>query len=345
MHPVSAFVWATDRRTLSGCPGRHAALRSVMAPWFTPQEADSRQAAVRAAAERLAAQLADRPFDALPRLRQAAGRGLSGRLARDRARRRLTFAIDGPDRRAATCSTPGRALASPEMDEHYRAVMARPDLARRRRGGAGPGRGRGARRAGGVGDPLLALGQRGGHRHGDHARGRAHRRARPVAPDGRPPQFARAAVEEAVRLGNPFPQASRFAREPFTVGDVAVRAGRPGADVADRGQPRPARAAPRSRSTGSTRGATRPAPGLGLGLPPLRAGCTTPATLAVDRGHHAGAAAARTCGMAGPWKRFVGIDDGFWTRPSSRAGRPERRRDRPDAAAVDARRITPSCAG
>ena len=33
LHPVSAFVWATDRRTMSGCPGRHGALRTAMAPW------------------------------------------------------------------------------------------------------------------------------------------------------------------------------------------------------------------------------------------------------------------------------------------------------------------------
>ena len=38
LHPVSSFVWATDRRTLSGCPGRHAALRSAMAPWFAPRD-------------------------------------------------------------------------------------------------------------------------------------------------------------------------------------------------------------------------------------------------------------------------------------------------------------------
>ena len=41
LHPVSSFVWATDRRTLSGCPGRHAALRSAMAPWFAPETADA----------------------------------------------------------------------------------------------------------------------------------------------------------------------------------------------------------------------------------------------------------------------------------------------------------------
>ena len=39
------------------------------------------------------------------------------------------------------------------------------------------------------------------------------------------PAQARPAVEEALRLGTPFPQASRFAREPFTVGDVAVQPG------------------------------------------------------------------------------------------------------------------------
>src|SRR3954453_10044144 len=42
LHPVSTFVWATDRRTLSGCPGRHAALRSAMAPWFTAESAAAR---------------------------------------------------------------------------------------------------------------------------------------------------------------------------------------------------------------------------------------------------------------------------------------------------------------
>jgi hypothetical protein len=28
LHPVSSFVWATDRKTIIGCPGRHAPARS-----------------------------------------------------------------------------------------------------------------------------------------------------------------------------------------------------------------------------------------------------------------------------------------------------------------------------
>src|SRR3954452_1177810 len=54
LHPVSAFVWATDRRTMSGCPGRHGALRTVMAPWFTACAAAARRAPTRAAAEAVA---------------------------------------------------------------------------------------------------------------------------------------------------------------------------------------------------------------------------------------------------------------------------------------------------
>src|SRR6478736_1992005 len=54
LHPVSAFVWGTDRRTMSGCPGRHGALRSVMAPWFTASAAVARREATRRAAEALA---------------------------------------------------------------------------------------------------------------------------------------------------------------------------------------------------------------------------------------------------------------------------------------------------
>ena len=61
LHPVSAFVWATDRRTMSGCPGRHAALRAVMAPWYTVAEAAARQEPVRVAAGRSADALADGP--------------------------------------------------------------------------------------------------------------------------------------------------------------------------------------------------------------------------------------------------------------------------------------------
>ena len=39
------------------------------------------------------------------------------------------------------------------------------------------------------------------------------------------PAQARPRRRGGLRFGNPFPQASRFAREPFTVGDVAVQPG------------------------------------------------------------------------------------------------------------------------
>ena len=55
LHPVSTFVWATDRRTLSGCPGRHAALRSAMAPWFTAEAAAARATTAAEIAAELAA--------------------------------------------------------------------------------------------------------------------------------------------------------------------------------------------------------------------------------------------------------------------------------------------------
>ena len=32
LHPVSSFVWATDRKTIIGCPGRHAPARSSGSP-------------------------------------------------------------------------------------------------------------------------------------------------------------------------------------------------------------------------------------------------------------------------------------------------------------------------
>ena len=62
LHPVSSFVWATDRKTISGCPGRHAALRSVMAPWFNPQEVADQLRAAQAACEGTRTE-PGRPFD------------------------------------------------------------------------------------------------------------------------------------------------------------------------------------------------------------------------------------------------------------------------------------------
>jgi cytochrome P450 len=127
--------------------------------------------------------------------------------------------------------------------------------------------------------------------------------------------YARAAIEEAVRLGGPFPQASRFVREPFALGDLQVE---PGEQVlmwltaANRGLP------------GSHR------------LPQDRFDPTrdTSAHLGWGSGYHtcggvrharaiAGAAVtalARRCptlAHSGPWVRYVGIDDGYSAAPAA----------------------------
>jgi cytochrome P450 len=310
VHPVSAFVWATDRRTLSGCPGRHAALRSLMAPWFTPQEADSRQAAVRAGAERLAAQLADRPFE----------------LHHDYAKPLVVdYLADwlgiGPDDvwfaiadqiAAGDMFDTWPALASPEMDERYRAVMASPDL----HGIAAAARDMvrsgvlGEREAWGIlyslsvsavataTSLILTVGLTVEHGLWDR-----------VAD----PAFAHAAVEEAVRLGNPFPQASRFAREPFTVGEVAVE---PGEQVlmwltaANRDLPGRHRL-PLDRYDPWRDTSQHVGWGSGYhlcgGVHHARAFAVTATTTLAQQ--------LPELGLGGKWKRFVGIDDGFADAP------------------------------
>jgi cytochrome P450 len=223
LHPVSSFVWATDRRTLSGCPGRHTALRSVMAPWFAAAAATDRTpVAVEIAAELVEAHTAGGTFDvyheyALP----AAVTYLADWLGI--APSDVTYAVD--DQLAAGdmfASWP--PVATPEMDAHYRGLMARPGLT----GVAAEARDLAAagilteRESWGVLYAIsvsavatatvatltvgLALEHDLWHLMGD-------------------PERAGPAVEEALRLGTPFPQASRFAREPFTVGEVAVQPG------------------------------------------------------------------------------------------------------------------------
>ena len=168
LHPVSTFVWATDRRTLSGCPGRHAALRSAMAPWFAAETAAAAAPAGRRRASpprsgmRVEAHTAGGSFDvyldyALP-VAVAYLADWLGIAPSD-----VIYAVD--DQLAAGdmfASWP--PLATPEMDEYYRELMSRPgltgvaaearDLVARRR----------AHRAGVVGRPLRDLGQRGGDR-------------------------------------------------------------------------------------------------------------------------------------------------------------------------------------
>jgi cytochrome P450 len=204
------------------------------------------------------------------------------------------------------------ALASPEMDERYRAVMASPDL----HGIAAVARdlvrsgALGEREAGGIlyslsvsavataTSLILTVGLTVEHGLWDR-----------VAD----PAFARAAVEEAVRLGNPFPQASRFAREPFTLGDVAVE---PGEQVlmwltaANRDLPGLHRL-PLDRYDPERDTSQHVGWGSGYhlcgGVHHARAVAVTAVTTLAER--------LPDLGLGGRWKRFVGIDDGFAAAP------------------------------
>lgn len=310
LHPVSAFVWATDRRTMSGCPGRHAALRSLMAPWFTPQEAASRQAPVRAAAERLTAQLADGPFELHHDYAKPLVVGyLADWLGIEPDD--VWFAI-ADQLAAGDMFATWPALATPEMDDHYRALMARPDL----RGVAAQTRDLvrsgtlGEREAWGIlysmsvgavataTSLILAVGLAVEHGHW-------HRMADAA--------FARGAVEEAVRFGNPFPQASRFARERFTLGDVAVE---PGEQVlmwltaANRDLPGPHRL-PLDRFDPERDTSQHVGWGSGYHL----CGGVHHARAVAVTGVVALAQRLPYLALSGPWKRFVGIDDGFAAAP------------------------------
>jgi cytochrome P450 len=281
-----------------------------MAPWFTVHEAAARQAPVRAAVERLADGLAGRPFDlyddyALPLTVDYLADWL-GVHPED-----VVYAID--DQLAAgDMFDTWPALAPQDVDDRFRAMMARPDL----HGIAATARDLvhsgvlGEREAWGIvysiavgavataATTTLTVGLAVEH-------GLWHRMT--DAAD------VRGAVEEAVRFGNPFPQASRFAREPFTVGDVAVE---PGEQVlmwltaANRDLPGRHRQ-PLDRYD-PWRDTTQH---LGWGSGYHLCGGV----------HHARAVAATAVttlarrlpelGLGGPWKRFVGIDDGFVTAP------------------------------
>ena len=312
LHPVSCFVWATDRTTMSGCPGRHAALRAAMAPWFAATEADGLGGAAHTACEAAAARVAGRPFDvfddyAMP-LVVAHLAGWLGVEPSD-----VTYVVD--DQLAAGDLFAGwPPLAPPGMDERFRALLARPGL----RGIAGAARdlvGSGViteRESWGIVYALavsavatataitLTVGL--GVEHGLWPR---------LADDG----TARLAIEESVRLGSPFPQASRFARVPFAVGDVQVQAGEQvlmWLTAANRDVPDPAVFDPWRDAAGH----------VGWGAGYHRCGGV----------HHArmlAAAAVTTLARRCPqlalprrWTRFVGIDDGFTAAPVEPIGFP-----------------------
>jgi cytochrome P450 len=123
----------------------------------------------------------------------------------------------------------------------------------------------------------------------------------------------RGAVEETVRFGNPFPQASRFAREPFTIGDVAVE---PGEQVlmwltaANRDLPGRHRQ-PLDRYDPWRDTSQHVGWGSGYhlcgGVHHARAVAATVVTTLAQR--------LPGLGLGGQWKRFVGIDDGFAAAP------------------------------
>jgi cytochrome P450 len=313
LHPVSAFVWGTDRRTMSGCPGRHGALRSAMAAWFTASAAAARRATTRSAAEaRVPAP--GSAFDlyhdfAMPVVVASTAAWL-GVEPGD-----VEYAItDQLDQGEFFEHWP--MLSTEEMDQHYRGLMARPGLG----GVAAEAR---ALVAGGVvtereawgivyslsvstvataAAVTLAAGL-------SVEQGTWERMADPVQANG--------AVQEAIRIGNPFPQASRFVREPFTIGDVPVR---PGDQVlmwltaANRDVPGP-HTQPLDRFDPERDNGGQLGFGSGYhlcgGVHHVREVAVTAVTTLAER--------CPQLRIVGPWKRFVGIDDGYVAAPAETA--------------------------
>ena len=214
LHPVSSFVWATDRRTLSGCPGRHAALRSAMAPWFARRDGHAPRPVGRGASPRscsptpAAAGAFDLYHDyALPVAVAyladwlgiaPVGRDLrGGRPARHGRHVRLL----------ARAGHAGDGRALPRADGPARPRAASP---RRRVTWSRPG--------------VLTERESWGVLYSISVSAVATataaalavglvRRARPVAPDGRPGAGPARPSRRRSGSAHPFPQASRFARE------------------------------------------------------------------------------------------------------------------------------------
>lgn len=316
LHPVSCFVWATDRLTLGGRPGRHAALRSLMAPWFTPQEAAARQDAAGAACAAAAARLAGGPFDlyrdyALP----AAVGYLADWLGIGPAD--VHTAVDDQLAAGEMFDT-WPAVAPPELDAFYRSLMARPEL----RGIAAAARD--AVRSGALGEReawgivyAISVGAVATATTITLTVGLAVEHG--LWPRVAAPSEVVGAVEEAVRFGNPFPQSSRFARTTFPLGDLVVEPGEqvlmwltaanrdlPGEHRVPLDRFDPARDTSQHLGWGS---------GYHLcgGVHHARALAATAVT--------ALARACPTLDLADRWTRVVGIDDGFAAAPVVPGGR------------------------
>jgi cytochrome P450 len=310
LHPVSAFVWATDRRTMSGCPGRHGALRTAMAPWFTASAAAARRGVTRA----LAAELAPAPgrsFDlyhdyAVPVVVSSTADWL-GVEAAD-----VTYAIaDQIAQGEFFAHWP--MLSTAAMDDRYRAVMGR------LRGGGVAAQARELVAAGVITEReawgivyALSVSTVATAAAVALVAGLAVEQGsweRMVDPDD-----AGAALQEAIRIGNPFPQASRFVREPFRIGDVPVQ---PGDQVlmwltaANRDVPG-ANGQPLDRFDPSRDNAQHLGFGSGYhlcgGVHHVREVAVTAVTVLAER--------CPQLRLAAPWKRFIGIDDGYVAAPA-----------------------------
>jgi cytochrome P450 len=311
LHPVSAFVWGTDRRTMSGCPGRHGALRTAMAPWFTASAAAARRVATRRAAEALAPE-PGQAFDlyndyAMPVVASSTADWLGIEVSD------VTYATaDQIDQGEFFEHWP--MLSTSSMDDHYRDLMDRP----RAGGVAAEARDFVAegviteREAWGIVYSLsvstvataaavtLAAGLTVEHGLWERMVDRAD---------------AGAAVEEAIRIGNPFPQSSRFVREPFQIGDVAVQ---PGDQVlmwltaANHDLPGP-QEQPLDRFDPGRDNSQHLGFGTGYhlcgGVHHVREVAITAVTTLAER--------CPQLRLAGPWERFVGIDDGYVAAPAA----------------------------
>ena len=310
LHPVSAFVWATDRRTMSGCPGRHGALRTAMAPWFTASAAIARRGRTRSAAEALAPE-PGRSCDvyhdyALPVVVSSTAEWLGIEDAD------VTYAI-GDQLAHGEFFEDWPMLTTTAMDGYYRDLMARPRL-------------------GGVAAEVRELVASGVLTEREAwavlyslsvstvATAAAVTLAAGLSVEHGTwdrlvdPADANATVEEAIRIGNPFPQASRFVRESFQIGDVAVQ---PGDQVlmwltaANRDLPGP-QPQPLDRFDPSRDNTSQLGFGSGYhlcgGLHHVREVAVAAVTTLAERCPH--------LRLAAPWKRFVGIDDGYVAAPA-----------------------------
>ena len=325
LHPVSCFVWATDRKTISGCPGRHAALRSVMAPWFGASAVTERRRSAQIACERFVAGKPDGSFDlyqdyALPLVVTY----MADWLGIDPSD--VTYAVDDQLASGDTFDD-WPPLAPPGMDEHYRSLMARPHL-----------RGLAAAARDLVGSGVITERESWGMVYSISVSSVAtaatvtltaglsveHDLWHRMTDTG----DALLAIEEAVRLGNPFPQASRFAREPFTVGELDVE---PGEQVlmwltaANRDLPGP-HEQPLDRFDPwrtNTHLGWRSGYHLCGGVHHARAIAEAAVTTLAQR--------CPDLGLAGPWTRWVGIDDGYRAAPVTVENGPPARSDPPRA--------------